>query len=148
MKTLYTLGYSRLHPADILRTAERLDALIADIRISPRSRLPVWNQKPLQAAWGERYLHIPELGNRNYKGEYGDGVVLDSPEQGANRVLSLLEQRPVILLCACFDWHTCHRREAADFIAAQAPVEIKHLLYAEVAAAANPDSPQLPLFTE
>lgn len=148
MNTLYTVGYSRLQPSDILRVAERFDALIADIRISPRSRLPVWNQKPLQAAWGERYVYIPELGNRNYKGEYGDGVVLDNPERGAERVLGLLEQHPVILMCACFDWHTCHRRDAADFIAAQANVELKHLLHREVALSGDNDSPQLPLFTE
>ncbi len=148
MNTLYTVGYSRLQPSDILRTAERLDALIADIRISPRSRVPVWNQKPLQAAWGQRYIYIPELGNRNYKGDYGDGVVLDNPERGAAWVLALLEQQPVILLCACFDWQTCHRREAAALIAQHTAVTVIHLTHADVAPPAGDDRHQIPLFPE
>ena len=148
MKTLYTVGYSRLHPADILCVAERLDALIADIRISPHSRLPVWNQKPLQAAWGRRYVYIPELGNRNYKGEAGAGVILADPERGTAHVLALLEQQSVILLCGCFDWQTCHRREAAVLIAQHTALTVIHLTHADVAPPAGDDNQQLPLFPE
>ena len=142
MNTLYTLGYTRLKPDEILRAAERLDAVIADIRIAPRSRHPMWNGAKMRAAWRERYVHIPELGNENYKGDRGDGVMLANPEAGSSRVLDLLARQSVILLCACADWQTCHRRAAAELIGERAGVEVTHLSVEDVRRLASPDVDQ------
>ena len=42
-------------------------AYLVDIRYSPRSRIPAFNRTSLQARFPGRYVHIPELGNVNYK---------------------------------------------------------------------------------
>jgi uncharacterized protein (DUF488 family) len=139
---LYTLGYTGLKPDEILKAAKALNAIIADIRIAPRSRHPMWNQAKMIAAWQERYLHIPALGNRNYKGQYGEGVMLTDAEAGSAEVTRLLEAQPVILLCACADWHTCHRRTAAEVIQTKTGVEVIHLSIAEVHRFNTPDEPQ------
>src|SRR3989304_1754216 len=49
---LYTLGYTGLKPETILAAAEYLNALIVDIRISPLSRVPHWNQAHLRQVRG------------------------------------------------------------------------------------------------
>ncbi len=140
--SLYTLGYTGLKPDEILRAADALGAIIADIRIAPRSRHAMWNKSKLAAAWGERYVHIPELGNRNYKGEFGEGVMLVDAEAGGAQVNRLLEAQPVILMCACEDWHTCHRRSAAELIQARTGVEVAHLSAEDVRRLSDPDAPQ------
>lgn len=142
MQTLYTLGYSKLKSDEILKAAQALDAIIADIRFEPRSRHPMWNQTKLIAAWGERYRHIPELGNRNYKGEYGEGVMLADKDAGVAAVVRLLEARSVILLCVCVDWQTCHRRDAAEAVQAQTGLDVTHLSIDDIRRLNNPSSPQ------
>ena len=139
MDILYTLGYSGLTPEAILRAAVRLNAIVADIRISPRSRHPMWNGPKMQAAWGDRYMHIPELGNLNYKGKRGEDVILADAEAGCARVLELLTRHSVILLCACSDWRTCHRRDAAALIAQRSNAEPIHLSSSEVRRFADSD---------
>ena len=116
MHNLYTFGYTGLQPAEIFAAAARVDAMIADIRYSPHSRHEQWNGRTLGREWGSRYLHIGELGNRNYKGEMGEGIMLASPQLGSAIVLEQLRFRPVMLMCACPNWETCHRRAAAEFI--------------------------------
>lgn len=140
MNTLYTLGYTGIEPHEILEAAKRVNAIIADIRISPRSRHPQWNGQTLAKDWDGYYTHIPALGNKNYKGEYGEGIMLKNPAQGAAQVIALLVARPVILMCACPDWHTCHRRVAADFIAAQYPdpLLVIHLSASDLRALGSP----------
>ena len=147
MNTLYTLGYTGLKPDEILHAAEQLNAVIADIRIAPRSRHPMWNGAKMRVTWSDRYIHIPELGNENYKGDRGEGIMLANPEAGVSRVLDLLARQSVILLCACADWQTCHRREAAALIGERAGVEVTHLSVEDVRRLASPDvDQQLPLF--
>lgn len=145
MHTLYTIGYTSLTPDLILKKAIDLDALIADIRISPLSRVPHWTKAQLERAWTGRYIHIRELGNKNYKGEFGEGVLLVDPDEGANRVIKLLGVQPVMLMCACKDWQTCHRKNAAQEIADRYGVEVIHLLAADVRPQ-QPSNSQLPLF--
>ena len=140
MNPLYTLGYTGLKPTEIVQAAERLDAIIADIRFSPRSRHPMWHGTKMQAAWGERYIHLPELGNVNYKRDRGDGIILADPEAGRARALDLLARQPVILLCACVDWKTCHRRDAAELIAQRSGVDIRHLSREDVRRLIDADS--------
>jgi uncharacterized protein (DUF488 family) len=142
--TLYTLGYTGIEPQEILDAAKRVDAIIADIRISPRSRHPQWNGHALRGAWGSHYLHLPVLGNKNYKGEYGIGVMLKNPELGADTVLALLVNRPVILLCACPNWETCHRRNAAEFIQQRRPtLSVIHLSTSDLRALGLPTQQSL-----
>ncbi len=132
MNTLYTIGYTGLTPAALLAAAETLGAVVADIRIAPRSRNPVWNKRRLMEAWGPRYQHVGELGNRNYKGEFGEGTLLVDEEAGVAIIAEMLQQQPVILMCACVDAAHCHRTPAAEAVAAQTGVSIVHLSSADI----------------
>ena len=104
---IYTLGYSGLSADYVLRLAEELQATVVDIRLSPRSRRPEFNQGRLARLLGSRYVHIAELGNANYKN--GGPIRILDLEAG----LGLIETRlpgNLILMCACRDYTQCHRR--------------------------------------
>ncbi len=124
MQALYTFGYTGRSPDELRALAAQLDALVADIRFSPRSRVPHWSGGRLASLLGDRYRHLPALGNRNYK---GGPVELVDLEVGVAQVAELLARQPVILLCACADVQRCHRRLAAEAIVARHGVPLTHL---------------------
>lgn len=130
--TIYTAGYTGLTPALLLDAAKRLDAVLVDVRISPRSRHPMWNGAALAKEWGERYAHIKALGNKNYKGDYGEGIMLLDSDAGVKQIAPLLEKRSVILLCACEHWETCHRRDAAEVVGERTGLKVVHLSAADI----------------
>lgn len=109
---LYDLGYMDLSgKIELLEKALReLGAVVVDVRHSPRSRNPVWNKGALKERFGAAYVHIPNLGNRNYDAadqpiEYvnlADGLVEMS------RIM-LIQDKPVIVMCGCWDREHCHR---------------------------------------
>jgi activating signal cointegrator 1 len=124
MNTIFTYGYQGSTPEQLLGTIKELDAVLVDIRYSPWSPNPRWRKPALQVLVGaDRYLWIQDLGNVNYKS--GGPIRLLWPEAGVEYVRPILGRRPIVLLCACRDWETCHRRDAAEYLAEalQAPVE-------------------------
>jgi uncharacterized protein (DUF488 family) len=131
-QSLYTFGYSGQQSDKLLALAEQLDAIPYgirsvigdDIRFSPRSRIPQWNGGRLAKLLGDRYHHLPALGNRNYKG--GPVEIVDL-EAGLAQVADLLVHQPVILLCACTQVQRCHRRLVAEAISARYEVSVTHL---------------------
>lgn len=122
---LYTLGYTGLKPERLKAIAEQLDAVVADIRYSPRSRVPYWNAGPLARLLGDRYQNVKALGNVNYAG--GGPIKLSNPEAGAKAIKHLIKHHAVILLCACKEVAHCHRKQAAEFVGAKLRIEIEHL---------------------
>lgn len=104
---VYLTGYSTRTPSEIQHLAQQLNAIVFDIRFSPRSRVHHWSGPALQALLGERYQHIPALGNRNYRNDQPFDIVsyVDGKAEIENN------PRPVILLCACSpkDYTRCHR---------------------------------------
>lgn len=127
--TLYTAGYTSLTPEELLDTAERLHALIVDVRLKPWSRwAEKWNKTNLIEVWKDRYLHMDALGNLNYKGDMGKGVImLNDVENGTTRLAVLLKTQPVIILCACKDHKTCHRTTVAQEMIDRYNAEVVHL---------------------
>jgi len=123
LHTLYTFGYSGRTPHELQTLAEKLNAVVVDIRFSPRSRIPDWSGGRLQNLLGDRYRHLPSLGNRNYRDGPVEFVDLAA---GVVEVGELLRQRPVILLCACADVQRCHRLPAAEAIATRYEVTVEH----------------------
>ncbi len=120
MTTLYTYGYTGATPADLTAYIDELDAYLIDIRYSPRSRVPQWRRDALQRLAGvtehgrPRYRHIGAFGNVNYA---GDGPIeISSPIVGLREIAPYRAARPVILLCGCRDWQTCHRRAVATLV--------------------------------
>ena len=101
---VYTFGYGGRSVDELLELAEQLDAVIFDVRYSPRSRAPQWNRSHLQAVFGESYRHLRDFGNVNYRG--GPIQIVDY-EAGKAAIEAC--NRNVILMCVCKDVHTCHR---------------------------------------
>ena len=131
---IYTMGYSGRKLKDIEQFAERLDVVIFDIRYSPRSRNPEFSGKRLAEVLGERYRHIRDFGNRNYKGGPIELVDFD-----AGLHLIEQEQRAVILMCVCGDPAICHRTVIA--------ARLRELGYeVEEVGELKPPEAQLPLF--
>lgn len=107
---IYTAGYIG-HPSNALRQlAINLEATIVDIRVSPRSANPQYNRAALQALLGKRYVHLIEWGNVNYKGE-GPIKIADF-DKGLRKFKKISGN--TILLCACKNFHSCHRKVIAD----------------------------------
>lgn len=112
---VFTLGYSGRSVEEIAAAVEERDALLFDIRLVARSRDPRWSGKQLRERFGERYRHVPALGNLNYKS--GGPVALSDAEAG----LAVVEEaigagQAVVLLCACKDAATCHRAAVAALL--------------------------------
>ena len=113
---LYTVGYAALGASEQLE--ELMDdplMLLVDIRYAAVSRwYPKWSKKQLQERWGDRYTHEQRLGNVNYK-RRDLPIQLYNPEQSVAGIVHLLEQgKSVVLLCACSDYETCHRKVVVD----------------------------------
>ena len=109
-RRIYTLGYSGWDYATLAAKIEELDAVLVDVRLSPRSRRPEWRQSMLQHRLRQRYVHIKEFGNLNYK---GGPTRLLAFEQGRRKFEELLNHHPgpIILMCVCADYKRCHRKD-------------------------------------
>jgi uncharacterized protein (DUF488 family) len=92
-----------------------LGAVLVDIRFTPYSGHPHFRKAALEDTFGDRYVHLRDLGNRNYKGE---GPVELVDYEAGRAALEALD-RPALLMCGCKDPTHCHRtvilaRLAAD----------------------------------
>lgn len=112
MNVVYTVGYSGINSRQLLRCAEELGAVVADIRFSPQARNPEFRKLALEDVLGDRYVYIKALGNVNYKN--GGPVKFADEAIGLAQVEAILSVGAVILLCGCWDVTTCHRRVAAE----------------------------------
>ncbi len=121
-QVIFLAGYGGRHPDWLLAAATSLDAVVFDVRLSPRSRRPEWSGHRLTALLGNRYQHVPGWGNVNYR---GGPIVLADPESGLAAWDA--EDRAVILLCQCRESATCHRRTVADYLIAQRGVTVQEL---------------------
>jgi len=115
-------------------------AVLADVRRYPGSRrLPWFGRESLQAALGERYVHLPELGGRRqpvdgspnsgwrnpqFQG-YADHMAGGEFATGVERLLCL--ERPVAAMCAEGPWWRCHRRLLADALVARG-IAVEHVM--------------------
>ena len=118
--TLYTLGYATPGAAaELEQVMQDASVLLIDIRERAQSRWwPVWNKKQLRTRWGLRYTHEKKLGNINRR-DRSLPVVLHGPhpEQSIAGIVALLQQGySVVLLCACKEYETCHRKVVAEMI--------------------------------
>lgn len=130
MNILYTVGYWQIGKPEKLRAwVESHDAILLDIRMSPRSQNPTWSGGSLRAMFGARYQHIPALGNKNYNN--GQPIALANPMAGLEAVKVHLVAHPVVLMCACKDVHTCHRKVAAEYLHEQTGATVYHLSAAD-----------------
>jgi uncharacterized protein (DUF488 family) len=111
-KQVYTIGYSGRKLTEIQRIAESLDATIFDVRISNRSRNRAFNGRNLREVLGDRYQHVKELGNVNYRKSGMEHVRFLDLEAGLEKIAN--HPQPVILMCVCKHDDKCHRSLVAD----------------------------------
>lgn len=107
---IYLAGYESHCPKSLLEHAERLNALILDIRLSPYSRHPRWRWKQMSQVFGERYDWVNDWGNRRYR--QGPPIEIANWEEGLRLFKKLTQERGfenTILLCACRAETECHR---------------------------------------
>lgn len=118
--TLYTLGYTEPEAAEKLaQLMADPDMLLVDIRLYPNSRWAFqWNKKALRNRYPGRYQWLGEsLGNLNYKAKDREkGIQLAHPEWGKVVLLDRLSRHDIVLLCACKNYETCHRKTVVELL--------------------------------
>ena len=125
--TIYTLGYTGWKVDDVADVLERLNAILADVRMVPRSRNPIWNSGALAKRFGDRYVWLKQFGNRNYKGTFEQTEIVDFAA-GEKRLRELTAGgKPVVLFCGCPDVTQCHRKVLADWLAESWSADVNHL---------------------
>jgi uncharacterized protein (DUF488 family) len=126
--TIYTLGYSGWRIEDVEAVLDRLDAILVDVRMVPRTRWqPQWNATVLRARLGDRYVWLREFGNRNYKGTFEQIEIADFPA-GEKRLREIVAPgKAVVLLCGCRDVNVCHRKVVAELLAQAWQADVVHL---------------------
>lgn len=109
-----TTAYTLVRPQDLADLAELGDALVVDIRLRARSWVPAYRGYALRRELGERYIHIPELGNVNYRDRDLPIEIADLEGGIAKLRAAANGHRAAVLLCGCRELETCHRRVVAE----------------------------------
>ncbi|MBN1123021.1 MAG: DUF488 domain-containing protein [Anaerolineae bacterium] len=125
MLTVYTFGYEKRKPEELLCEVERLDAVVIDVRFKPYSRVKGWGRKDLESMLGERYRWVQAFGNEGYK---SGSLALMDVEAGCREVAPLLEAGSnLILLCYEANPAECHRSVVAEILRERFGVGVEHL---------------------
>ena len=114
-RLVYTMGYSGHRATGVTESAVLLDATVFDIRWLARSGVLEFNKGNLVRYLGNRYYHCRNLGNENYRGDLGEGIVIHDLKAGLREIL--VHERPVILMCACREFEECHRSAVSRALA-------------------------------
>jgi uncharacterized protein (DUF488 family) len=110
---IYTFGYAGQKIEKLKEDVEKLDAIIVDVRFSPWSKDKQWGQSGLIKEFGNRYKAGGKyFGNKNYQ---GDEIILADPLEGVKRIQQIGD-RNIILMCGCWNFTTCHRRNVAELL--------------------------------
>ncbi len=115
MTPIYTVGYAHWSALGLQTRIEAMDAMLFDIRYSPHSRRADFDGDALKARFGSRYHHLMLWGNDRYR--VGPPIHLWDFQGGLIIVADFMRRypgRPVVLLCGCADYETCHRAVVAE----------------------------------
>lgn len=105
---VFAFGYTGRKLPTLVQNIKDADAVLVDIRYSPRSRVPTWNRRTLEDAFGDRYVWAGDtLGNRLYR---TDSIQFADLVTGMALLLSIAEKQPVAVMCVCEKESECHRR--------------------------------------
>jgi uncharacterized protein (DUF488 family) len=125
--TVYTLGYLQRGSMEQLRKLVADNVIVLDIRLSPRSAWLQWSRKQLTERFQSSYLHVPELGNVNYRSP-DLPIQLQDEKQGLWAVRFWLDKGyDVCLLCVCAEVSACHRLTVAALVEGVCSCQVVHL---------------------
>lgn len=140
MTTLYDFGYGAgFKLVELANFCESRNIMIADVRWSPSSRNPQYRKPFLEKTLGRNYIHLPKLGNTNFKGSL---IVIDDLFGGCDQLLKLLERSHVAIMCVCWKFDTCHRKLIVDHMKSTYGIESAWLskeMVAEVSLMSQPE---------
>jgi uncharacterized protein (DUF488 family) len=108
---VYTIGYGSMTPAKLNGIAQALGAAVVDIRFRAASQRTEWNYSAMKRFFGDRYVHLPTLGNKAYK---TGGMEIADYARGKAAIEQM--EQPVILLCACYAPGGCHRTVVGELL--------------------------------
>jgi hypothetical protein len=132
LNQIFTVGYQSYKKLDkLVELTREKQALLVDIRYRPYSKDEQWQADHIQQAFltagmPGTYWWVRELGNVNYN--TGAGSKLWDPSEGVSKIRKFAEQKPVILLCGCWDLLTCHRLPVAALLEKELGVQVEHIL--------------------
>jgi len=108
-------GYGNGGVVELERLMRERSAYLVDIRLSPRSQFQAFNREALQARFHKRYIHIPELGNVNYR--KGQPIQIAHPDRGIERLVNGISQGyTIVLMCGCKEYELCHRHTVVSLL--------------------------------
>lgn len=116
MNTVLQFGYSSPGSKQLIdHYMKQKDILLVDIRYSTQSRhKPYWSESNLRTLYGDRYVHIQDLGNEHYF-QRELGIKIHNIENGLDQLEIYRKQsHKIILLCTCIEYATCHRKIVID----------------------------------
>lgn len=108
MTEIMTIGYGGQRPSEFFDELARLGAdVVVDVREDPfHAFLGAYTKPALEKRLGERYVWIPELGNKTRSLP----PVLVDEEAGMRKLMTLMKRYDrIVLLCAERDERRCHR---------------------------------------
>jgi uncharacterized protein (DUF488 family) len=106
MHEIYSFGYGSHKAVELAGWVRKHNAVLVDARYSPTSRDEQWRKTNLKELLADQYVHMQELGNKNFK---GTEIQIADLTAGMLKVHALLQNRPVVIMCACWNRATCHR---------------------------------------
>lgn len=126
--TLYTYGYEKQTPEDLLALAESLDAKVIDVRYKPYSKDQRWVGDRLAVFLGKHYWHCKDLGNLDYKS--ASSIRLVDEKAGLEFLSRGVEKgRVIILLCMENSPKGCHRDYISKKMMEMFPeLEVEHIM--------------------
>ncbi|VVB51260.1 Uncharacterised protein [uncultured archaeon] len=111
-----TIGYGSLKTFDELKTILDKHGItrLVDIRSKPYSRKwrktdIAWNKKVLKEYFGERYIHMVEMGGLGYENE-DYPLWAEAARNSLEQIIELSKTHRVALMCAEKDPNKCHRK--------------------------------------
>jgi uncharacterized protein (DUF488 family) len=144
--SIWTIGHSTLSLEDFIARLVSFDIeLLADVRSFPGSRrYPHFNKESLASALtdaGIRYEHFRELGgrrrarsdslniawrNESFRG-YADYMETSEFCVGIERLLELVQQERVAIMCSEAVWWRCHRSMISDYLKVKG-IDVVHIM--------------------
>lgn len=126
-----SVGYAGLKLEALKVYAEKHNAIIVDIRMSPYSKNAEFNQTVMRRVLGPRYKHLLAFGNKNYK-DRGLPFDLVEPQIGLQVIKRMIEYNHLILLCVCYKLEGCHRKFVCEIIDQELGIPTRHLTAKEI----------------
>ena len=144
--SIWTLGHSTLSIEEFIARLKCFEiTLLADVRSFPGSRrYPHFNKENLTSALIDarvRYEHFRELGgrrrprpdslnmiwrNESFRG-YADYMETPEFRGGIERLLDLVQQQRVAIMCSEAVWWRCHRSMISDYLKVKG-IDVLHIM--------------------